>query len=138
MIRENLEAMGLCEEAVVFVMKLWESIQFLDDVKDGDELKDVDRNIYRVLVELPCDPFFQRNSAAIGPAMAVAFHKWRAANWAESQRTDLDRAYMWRAGFYDVVLLCFVLTMPPDDVPTEALMLYGETREDYVKEFSDA
>lgn len=142
--RANLEQVylswGLPVDAVTFLGKLWDAIQALDDVKDGDPVKDVDAAIYTLVFDLPFDPFLARNRVPLAPLMATAYYKWQAANAAEAARdkAQLDKAYVWRASYYDVVLGVAVLCLPPENVQSvanEVMALYGETREEYRREF---
>ena len=126
------DEMGFPAEASAFLLKLWDAIQFLDDVMDGDR-PDL-AAIYTVLIELPADPFYAVHRGVLTGALVTQYHKWQAANAAERLKVSLDRAYMWRAGYYDVVLLVAALCLPRER--TEALAvrilnLYGETLDDY-------
>lgn len=130
--RQTFDEIGLPVEASEFLLKLWDAIQFLDDVMDGD--KPNLGAIYTVLIDLPSDPFFAANRTILTGALVTQYHKWQAANAAERLKVSLDRAYMWRAGYYDVVLLVAALCLPRER--TEALAvrilnLYGETLDDY-------
>ena len=139
----NFEQFGLPLEARIFLLKVWECIQFLDDVKDGDPVENPAGAIYTLIVGLPCDEFLATHRAVLGGALATAYHKWQVANVIEDARdeTQLDKTYMWRAGYYDLVLLVAALTLPRETVETigpQVLALYGETMTDYRKEMTHA
>jgi hypothetical protein len=130
-------------DASAFLLKVWDAIQFLDDIKDKDGPDDVDAGIYNLIVALPSDRFLAANQAVLSGALATAYHKWQAANVVESVRdaTQLDKTYMWRAGYYDVIVTVAALCLPRERVDAIAphiLMLYGESRESYLQEFDSA
>lgn len=140
---DAFRALGLPEVACAFLVKVWEAIQFLDDVKDGDAIADVDGGIYTLIVALPTDEFLCAHRAVLLGGLAAMYHKWQAANAVEAARdaTQLDKAYVWRAGYYDLVLLVAALCLPRarvDELAASILSLYGETREDYLKEILHA
>jgi hypothetical protein len=67
--------------------------------------------------------------------------KWIGANKLEDNREQLHKAYMWRAAYYDLVLEVVRLIHGFDGAASAAeyvAKLYGETYEDYVKEFENA
>lgn len=140
-IETALSVWGLPADAVRFVGTLWDAIQAIDDIKDGTALANVDDAIRTLIVDLPCDPFLGRHRASLAPVLVTAYLKWQAANDAEASRApgELDKAYVWRASFYDVVMLVVALCLPEPDARRLApavMALYGETREDYLKEFA--
>ena len=131
---------GLPQEAAEFLAKLYFCIQVLDDVKDGQPIEEVDQAIYTLIVDMPTDPFLARFRSAIGPALAMAYYKWQAANAAEAARdaVEMDKAYTWRASFYDVVMLVVALCVSTErahEIAPLVMKHYGETRADYLKEF---
>ena len=136
---DSFAAMGLPEDASTFLLKMWDIIQILDDIKDGHQIEDVDGSIYTLLFGLPTDEFFYRFRPVLTGAMLTAYYKWQAANAAEQSKIHLDKAYMWRAGYYDLILLVAALCLPQErvqELAPQIMALYGETREDYLKEFS--
>lgn len=142
-LRTAFAKFGLPIDAVVFLLKVWDAIQFLDDVKDGHAVTNVDAGIYTLIVGLPTDPFLAQHRTILEGALVAAYHKWQAANRIEAaqDRAQLNKAYMWRAGYYDLVLLVVALCLPREEtevIAPEILKLYGETCEDYVKEIIGA
>lgn len=140
---EAFNSYGLPVDASAFLLKVWDAIQFLDDIKDDDGPDDVDAGIYNLIVSLPSDRFLAANQAVLSGALATAYHKWQAANVVESVRdaTQLDKAYVWRAGYYDVIVTVAALCLPREEVDAIAphiLKLYGESRESYLQEFERA
>ena len=118
-------------------------IQGLDDWRDNDpvEPKQKEKVIYQVMVELPQNYFFQTNSHNLLPLVSILVLKWIGANKLEDNREQLHKAYMWRAAYYDLILEVVRLIHGFDEAAGAAeyvAKLYGETYEDYVKEFENA
>lgn len=137
------DILGLPESAIAWLLDLWRVIQAFDDFADGDavERSDLDTVIWAALVGMPCNAFFAANSQALLPVMATQVLKWQASDQAERAGNADAKSYMWRAGYYDVVLIVTQLCRGHDfarDAASTAMSLYGETYEDYMKEFTDA
>ena len=93
------------------------------------------------MVELPQNHFFQTYSHNLLPLVSVLILKWIGANKLEDNREQLHKAYMWRAAYYDLILEVVRLVHGFDGAAGAAeyvAKLYGETYEDYVKEFENA
>ena len=133
----NLIELGLTSPAAGFLLLLWDAIQFLDDVHDSGltERKSVEMMCDLLLVQLPLCQYYAQNAFTLVPAIRLAVAKWSLANRMEESHTSDARSYMWRAGFYDVLAVVCILEGVD---PTRALLCYGETYEDYVKEFDHA
>lgn len=130
-------------EAVQWLLDIWACIQLFDDVADGDEIdrKDLDRVIWTTFIGLHSNSFFEAKKAALLPVLATQILKWQASDWVERNNMADARSFMWRAGYYDLVLLCVHLCHGQEVATTSAsgvLSLYGETFEDYAKEFANA
>ena len=137
----NLEALELPADAVGWLLDLWHVIQVLDDVADGDPVdrKDLDRAIFSSLAGMPSNSFYQQHQAWLLPIIAQSVLKWMASDVAERAGKADERSYMWRAGFYDVVMMVTCLVHGPSSEKCfEALAMYGETAQDYLKEFENA
>lgn len=127
-------------DAVAFLIKVWDLIQFLDDWVDGDAVDrdDKDRTIWLALVGLPGDPFLSAHAATLLPVLASMVLTWKASDTVERQGRELEKAYVWRAGFYDVVLQTAMVVHGVDFAMKNAhdiLCLYGEPYEAYAGEF---
>jgi len=140
-LRSNFETvLGLPKPAVEWLVMLWNVIQVFDDVADGDPVHPQDLNaaIWDTLVAMPTNDFYVRNAHHLSPMVASMILKWHAANDAESNGCADERSYVWRAGYYDVVLMVCNLCYGPaatGRVASQILGLYGEKYEDYKKEF---
>lgn len=139
-LRETFE---LPQPAIDWLLLLWSAIQTFDDFADGDvvERAELDALIWNTLVALPCHPFFATNAQALGGAVSTAILKWQASDRAERDGFADARSFVWRAGFYDVVLVVLNLCYGPRVAQSKAhlvMHLYGERLDDYLKEFGHA
>jgi hypothetical protein len=67
--------------------------------------------------------------------------KWQASDTAERNQQADAKSFVWRAGYYDLVLMTVSLVHGPVPATQNAhlvMALYGETYEDYMKEFGNA
>jgi len=142
--RKNLEeSLELPFPAVDWLMMLWGAIQVFDDVADGDTVKRQDLNacIWNTLVGMNQNSFWIANSQTLTPVVASMILKWQASDQAERAGLADARSFVWRAGFYDVVLMSVALchgTGQATQAASKVMGLYGETFEDYMKEFHHA
>jgi hypothetical protein len=143
-LRENLEkSLALPTPAVDWLMMLWGAIQVFDDVADGDKIARQDLNacIWNTLVGMNQNSFWIVNSQTLAPVVASMILKWQASDQAERYGLADARSFVWRAGFYDVVLmtvaLCHGASYATENA-SKVMALYGETFEDYMKEFHHA
>lgn len=137
------KTLALPAEAVQWLVDVWECIQLFDDVADGDPVdrKDLDRVIWLTFIGLHSNPFFEAKKAALMPVLATQILKWQASDWVERNNMADARSFGWRAGYYDLVLLCVHLCHGQDVATTcaaQVLSLYGESFDGYLKEFSHA
>jgi hypothetical protein len=134
----NLE---LPPEAGQWLLDVWQLIQTLDDMADGDAVSrdDLNATIWAALITMPANPFYLANAAALQSGLATLVLKWQASDDAERQGKADARSYMWRAGYYDLILLVVLLTKGHATAMRSAMTvmhLYGETLHEYLKEFS--
>ena len=131
----------LPQPAIDWLLDLWRVIQVFDDIHDGDAVGDVMPALWASLVTMPGNPFYQSNAAALQGAMATAILKWHAANVAEEQGQADEKSYVWRAAYYDVVLLTVLLCHGQPAALSMAplvMMMYGEPFAAYREEFPNA
>jgi len=127
--------------AVDWLIDLWSTIQVFDDMHDGDAVEDVMPALWGALVSMPGNPFYQSNAGALQGAVATAILKWHAANVAEASGKADEKSYVWRAAYYDVVLLAVLLCHGQAvalDMAPVVMMMYGEPFADYREEFPNA
>ena len=136
-----INALDLPQPAADWLLDLWRVIQVFDDIHDGDEVADVMPALWASLVTMPGNPFYQANAAALQAAVATAILKWHAANEAEAAGEADARSFVWRAAYYDVVLLAVLLSHGQAEALRLApvvMMLYGEPFAAYQEEFPNA
>ena len=136
-----VNALDLPSVAVDWLLDLWQVIQVFDDAHDGDPVGDVMPALWAALVSMPGNPFYQAHAPALQAAVATAILKWHAANEAEDAGQADERSFVWRAAYYDVVLLAVLLCHGQAEAlrlaPTIMLM-YGEPFAAYREEFPNA
>ena len=87
---------------------------------------------------MPGNAWFLAHAGALLPAVAQMVLKWQASDTVERAGNADARSFVWRAGYYDVVLMAVLLAHGPDAAQRAAhavLSLYGERLEDYLAEF---
>ena len=115
-------------------MDLWGLIQVLDDVVDGDP---VDRAaaggaVRAIFLTMPLNPFYRQNAAILQPVLWLQVMKWEASNEVEAKGLANEKSYVWRAGFYDVVLMvCHLCGV--SGVGHACMEMYGETFSEYME-----
>ena len=136
-----VNALDLPRPATDWLLDLWRVIQVFDDIHDGDPVGDAMPALWASLVSMPGNPFYVANAAALQAAVATAILKWHAANEAEDAGQADERSFVWRAAYYDVVLLAVLLCHGQAEAlrlaPTIMLM-YGEPFAAYREEFPNA
>lgn len=143
-LKENLQRVfALPTPAVEWLLMLWNAIQVFDDVADGDpvEREDLNATIWNTLVGMSQNTFWQANSQTLAPVVASMILKWQASDQAERAGKADARSFVWRAGYYDVVLMAVAVchgTQRATQSAQQVMELYGETLENYMKEFSHA
>ena len=140
---EHFAPLNLPEPTVRGLLDFWSVIQGLDDWRDNDEVSPQEKEavIYKVMFLLPNNPFFQYHSKELLPIVSNLVLRWIGANRLEDNREDLHKAYMWRAAYYDLILEVVRLVHGFEAAANASdfvAKLYGETFEDYVKEFQNA
>lgn len=139
-LRESFHIEG---DAHDWLMMLWNAIQVFDDMADGDfpERESLMDAIADTLCNMPANPFFEANKGALLPLMAIAILKWKASDDAERKGEHNETSYVWRAGFYDIVLAVVQIVHGQHvamDAAEYVMRLYGEKYADYKQEFNNA
>jgi hypothetical protein len=137
----HFQELDLPPEAIAWLLDVWQMIQALDDVADGDDIDRprLDSTIWASLVTMPANPFYLANAQALQTGLALLVLKWQASDDAEREDKADARSFMWRAGYYDLILLVVLLTKGHAGAMKNAMKvmhLYGETLHEYLKEFS--
>lgn len=141
--RNLKEVFALPDDAREWLLGLWNLIQVFDDMADGDhpDRDKLDVAIYDSIVGLPNNGFFQKHRAVLLPLLSVAILKWKAADDAERAHEPTATSFVWRAGYYDIVLAVVQLVHGFDSamqIGTKVMALYGEGLSAYLAEFTDA
>jgi hypothetical protein len=143
-LRKNLqEFFALPSTAVDWLIMLYEAIQVFDDVADNDLVnrEDLNSTIWNTLVAMGQNPFWRGNSETLSPIVASMILKWQGSDQAERDGKADAKSFMWRAGYYDVVLMAVALchgTKAATAHAQDVMRLYGETLESYLMEFKNA
>ena len=141
--RNLIEQLNLPADACDYLCDLWDAIQLFDDVADGDtiERSALDSVLWSVFVGMPNNKFYMANSQTLLPLVATQILKWQASDIAERDGKIDEKSFMWRAGYYDVVLMVYFLCYGREITTKDAvgvLSIYGEKYADYKKEFKNA
>ena len=139
-LKVHFDNLQLPFEAQDFLMLLWDVFQDLDDWRDNQQLspKEVELAIYKVLVLLPAHSFYIRHHVALAHALSGAVLKWCGSNAVEDAKEVNETSFVWRAIYYDIVLLCVTLAHGYEyarDMAGYVTKMYGEKYEEYVEEF---
>jgi hypothetical protein len=137
---QRLIAVGLSAPAVDWLLILWDMIQTLDDLTDGDPVtvNAIHQLTHNSLLGYATHPFFTSNINALTPVVANALAKWGAANFLEGNGMVTEVSFVWRASYYDVVLqalICDVGYTLATQRAAQVLEMYGESYSDYQQEF---
>jgi hypothetical protein len=132
---------GLGHDAAQFVIIIYHFAQFFDDVADGDAVKrsDLDLNVYNCFVGMNLNPFFVKNRIALLPVMDLILLKWQGSDVAERTGRANEKSFMWRAGFYDLLMTVVSIERGYEmakNIAVEVMNFYGENLQDYKKEFN--
>jgi hypothetical protein len=142
-LQQHFTHIGLPKEAQAWLLMLWSVIQFFDDVADADHIErnELDAALWNALVSMPDSQFFQQHRSVLVPLVANAILKWQASDLAERSKEADAKSFVWRAGYYDIVLSVVSLVHGPVKAiagAREIMSMYGESFEDYLKEFANA
>ena len=142
-LKQNFEGLGLPVAASEWLCDLFAVIQLFDDVADGGRITrdDLSRVVWASLVGMVSNSFWAANAATLTPVIAAQVMKWEASDLAEVAGKHDAKSFVWRAGYYDVVLMvCRIVHGAEWTAESSALVMnmYGESYDDYMKEFEHA
>jgi hypothetical protein len=139
---DRLQPLVLPPQAVQWLIDLNQSAQGLDDWYDDDQIPQYEKLkvIHLCLVGLSSNVFFLQHHQRLLPLLNSFVLKWAAANDIEDKKIEehIPKAYMWRAGFYDIVLEVVSIVHGFDvasNLSSYVLKMYGEPYGEYSKEF---
>jgi hypothetical protein len=140
-----LLTLELPKDAHKWLIDFFETLQGLDDWYDNDYIPHYEKLkvIHNCLVVLSSNPFFLANHTRLHPLINNLILKWSGANVIEQamEEEELPKAYMWRAGFYDLVLEVVSIVHGfeiASCMSSQVLKMYGESFDSYKKEFTNA
>ena len=127
-------------EAEAFLLRVWRMIQAFDDFADGDfvQRKDLDMVIWDAFIGMPEDEFANRYQQ-VRAGLATMILKWQASDKAERNGKANAMSFSWRAGYYDLIMLVACICLGYEQanaISSEVMNLYGETFDDYMREFN--
>ncbi len=132
-------SLALPDDAVEWLLDVWQMIQAFDDVADGDEPDNFTQAVWTSLAGMSLNRFYENHRHLLQPLVVSATLRWLAANYAEQTGRADAKSYMWRAGYYDLVMMATAICHGHNAVMAfNALNLYGETFEEYQEEFGNA
>ena len=139
-LKKELELLKLPNEAAQWLASLYDVIQSFDDVKDEDKLEDQQlyELIFNSMIAMPTNSFYINNMGGLATLVNLLILKWIASNNLEESGKANPQSYVWRASYFDVVLHVVFLSKGFAFAKNNAhiiLSLYGESLEDYLKEF---
>lgn len=137
------DELRLPEMATQWLLALWRVTQFFDDVADGEKTTrgEIDTALWGALFAMPSNGFYRENASTLLPLIAVNILKWQASDARERSGQADAVSFVWRAGFYDIVLAVVALCFPEDEAKKMAPLvasIYGEKYDEYIKEMSNA
>ena len=134
-LKAHFDTVGLPPAAQSWLLDLWNLIGVFDDATDGDKTgHDVRRAVWAVFQNMPLNDFYRQYAAILQPVLVLQLLKWEAANVAEAAGFANEKTYVWRAGFYDVVLMtCHLCGLP--ERGHAVMEMYGESYAAYKEGF---
>ena len=134
------------ENAVSFAVDLWTVMQVWDDLideRDNVPSENIHEAFRRLIYTIPTNPFYAAHAHEIAPLLHNTMLQWMIANTFESDQKegDLHKAWMLRAGVYQIFVYIAALAVDPvwaSTVGPDIWRTYGETLEDFVEEMKDA
>lgn len=141
-VEQHLINLGFSDQAIAWLVDLWNVTQTFDDFRDGDPVgnEECERAIYKALVTMPCNPFYLRNAVTLAPVVSQFVIKWSGANTVEDAKEVNETSFVWRSGYYDVVVCVATIEHGYETAMKLSpfiLKLYGEKYEDYLEEFNN-
>jgi hypothetical protein len=127
-LKENLQRVLLLPAPVVeWLVMVYNAIQVFDDVADGDtvERKDLNAAIWNTLVGIHQNQFFISNSHHLVPLLGHSHHEVASIRQAERAGEADARSFVWRAGYYDLILMAVSLTHGPGFATKNAHLGHG-------------
>lgn len=130
------------ETAVELACELFDLAQQWDDLVDEGDISKANPVLAYLGFRLNYRPFFARYENLLRPALLVAYLNWRDANVLErGDEADKEKAFMLRAGIYDVFALMAWIVGGEDHsarVGPSIRRAYAERLADFMQEHENA
>ena len=130
------------EAAVDFATVLFDAIQRWDDVEDEGRCDEHNAMVAWWAFGKEYHPFFLVNSDILRPVLMSMYLQWRAANVLDhGDRNDVDKSYMLRAAYYQVLQMIACLCGGLEHaaiVGPEIYRSYAETADELWQEMINA
>lgn len=133
------------EHAVRFVLDFSDTCELFDDLIDRDKpLEDghVVRVLFKVLTEIPVNPFFDQWKAHLVPIIVTGINAWLDANALE-RGTDHDKVFAFVLRDWYMELVAFVIYavrgreyMRAVSMDVRRFFTHHETLQDYMEKLS--
>lgn len=133
-------------DAAAFCLDMWNIVQVWDDLVDRDAETPADvinETFRRAVYTIPTNPFYAAHAHELAPLVHNVVLQWQIANTFEQEREegDVDRAWMLRAGIYQLFVYVAGLAVDPvwaAVVGPSIWRTYGESLADFHEEMNDA
>ncbi len=139
-LKKHFEFYQLPNDSIEFLISLYISLQVFDDVKDLDHVNqdELDHTIWFLLTGIYTNKFAISHMHKLVPLLSNMVLKWHAANNAEKTGKHDEKSFVWRAGYYDIVLAVVEIVhghQATSKIAHDVLSIYGESFADYKGEF---
>jgi len=116
--------------------------QLFDDIYDEGKLEktEVVELMYMTMVDLPQNGFYNTFQYRLQPLVESFILQWMSANNLEDKKEQLEKSYMLRAFLFQIFHFSAMVLKGRDFAIKNSdffQKLYGETFNEYVKEFSN-
>jgi hypothetical protein len=126
--------------AVRFVVDLGDTAELFDDIIDGDKDPDpahATRVLFKVLTEIPMNPFFERFKGQLVPILVTGINAWLDSNTLEKgDENDQVFAYVLRDWYMEFVSFVIYLLRGRDymrsvSMEVRSFFTHHETLDEY-------
>lgn len=113
--------------AAQFLMDVLTLCRTWDDGHDGDKVDPgrVDRSYMNLMHWIPNNPFYQAYAQQLHTMMIMMYIKWQVANEYERKNEGIEKAYMLRAGMYDIIHYVLFLTCGLEEAEKLGMKLWN-------------
>ena len=140
---KHFKTIGLSDLAISWLLIVWDMIQVFDDIADNDEVTraNLDKLIINSFFNYSTHSYFTNNMTMLAPVVLNCVYKWKSSDIAERSATHNEVSFVWRAGYYDLVLAALSIDKGQEYALENChfvMAMYGEKYQDYLAEFNHA